>query len=93
MKRDIPMDGLHHFNEKLHQWERLDRVQEYKGVKIETIHAHNDVDCFSKYRYQTRFYRITYKDGRTWDMTINKRGGNIKGLKEYIDFKERIGEL
>lgn len=92
MYAEIPMDGLHHYNEELHQWERRDRVQEYKGVKIETIHAHMDVD-YGDRNYPTRFYRITFKNGHVWDATINKRGGNIKSIKDYIDFKERYGNL
>lgn len=71
------------WNETLYQWERVERVQEYKGCKIETLSTHNDRDN----PHYSRAYRVTYPSGKVSYWTINKRGGNIKNLKEYIDFK------
>lgn len=80
------------YNEEMHEYERVDRVQEYKGIKIETLTTHGDY-YNPKDRHNTRSYRLTYPDGRTSLFPINKRGGNIKNLKEYIDFKIKYNEL
>lgn len=72
------------YNDETHAWERVDRTQDYKGVKIETITYHNDYDFAENHRE----YRVTYPSGRVAHFPINKRaGGNIKDLKAYIDFK------
>ena len=75
----------YHYNEHMFQWERIDKTQIYKGVKIETITSH--ADCSNAPRH--REYRVTWIDGTESYFRINKRGGNIKELKMYIDFKTR----
>lgn len=76
------------WNEEFYQWERLERVQEYKGCKIETLRTHDDSDDPVYHRE----YRTTYPSGKVTHTFINKRaGGNIKDLKEYIDFKVKYG--
>ena len=78
-------------NEEMHQWERVDRVQEYKGHTIETITCHGEYSDPLNIKNH-REYRVTSPDGRVSYRRINKReGGNIKDLMEYIDFKERYG--
>ena len=85
----IPMDGKYHWNERYYQWERADRVQEYMGCTITTITTHDDSHTWSH-----REYRITFPNGEECDFRINKRaGGNIKDLKEWLDWKEREGTL
>lgn len=77
------MDNLYHWNERYYQWERVNRVQEYRGCKIETLSVHDDSDDPVYHRE----YRTTYPSGKVVYTRINKReGGNIKDLKEYIDF-------
>ena len=73
------------YNENMYQWERVDRTQVYKGVKIETVCCY--MDYYDAPRH--RFYRVFWPDGRESHFGINKRGGNIKALKEYIDYKIR----
>ena len=73
------------YNEETYQWERIDREQTYKGVKIQTITYH--ADGYGQKNH--REYRVTWLDGRESWFGINKRGGNIKELKEYIDFKTK----
>ena len=76
------------YNDEMHQYERVDRVQEYKGIVIETITYHRDyID--PRQRRNHREYRLTYPNGETSIFPINKRGGNIEELKSYIDFKEK----
>ena len=78
------------WNASRYQWERVDRVQEYKGIKIETVHSH--ADSYNAPRH--RDYRVTWPDGTKTDFPINKRsGGNIKDLKMYIDFKIKYGRI
>lgn len=84
------MDNLYHWNKEYYQWERVDRVQEYRGCRIESLSTHDD----SGRKIYHRWYRTTYPDGHVTYTMINKReGGNIKDLKEYIDFKIKYGEL
>ncbi len=84
------MDNLYHWNEEYSQWERVDRVQEYRGCRIESLSTHDDSD---KPIYH-REYRTTYPNGFVAYTRINKRkGGNIKDIKAYIDFKIKYGEL
>ena len=80
------IENKFHWNEKLHRWERVDRVQTYRGHKIETVTWHYDTDNYYHYWESHRDYRITYPSGRSSAFGINKRGGNIKSLKEWIDF-------
>ena len=72
-----------HWSEDRHRWERIDRVQNYKGHEIASVTWHYDN---GKYWETHRDYRITFPSGRVSCFGINKRGGNIKALKEYIDF-------
>lgn len=80
------MENKYVYNDNCCQWERVDRVQEYKGHKIETITSHGDYTNAPRHRE----YRVTFLDGHTAYFPINKReGGNIKDLKIYLDFKSR----
>lgn len=80
------------YNEEMYQWERVDRVQEYRGVQIETLTIHNDY-YDPKDRVNHREYRVTYPSGKIIYTRINKRpGGNINDLKSYIDFKIKYNE-
>ena len=72
-----------HWNEDRNRWERVDRVQEYKGHEIASVTWHYDDE---RYWETHRDYRITFPSGRVSCFGINKRGGNIKSLKEWIDF-------
>lgn len=84
------MNNLYKWNNELYRYERIDRTQEYKGCKIETLSTHNDSDNPTFHRE----YRLTYPSGRVSYWTINKRkGGNIKDIKEYIDFKTKYGKI
>jgi hypothetical protein len=38
-------------------------------------------------------WRITFPDGHEGHFGSVKRGGSLKELKEYIDFKEQYNEL
>ena len=73
----------YHWNEENYQRERVERVQNYNGHEICTISTHDD--NHNRYSYH-REYRITFPSGRVSNWRINKRGGNIKALKEWIDF-------
>ena len=82
------MENKYTWNEEFYQWERVERVQEDKGCKIETLRTHDDSDDPVYHRE----YRTTYPSGKVTHTFINKRaGGNIKDLKEYIDFKVKYG--
>lgn len=81
------MENKFYFNEDNHQWERIDRVQKYKGVVIQSITYHFDYHGAENHRE----YRLIYPDGRTGVFGINKRGGNIKEIKFYIDFNRKYG--
>lgn len=76
------IENKYHWNEDRSRWERVDRVQEYRGHKIETVSWHYD----GSWDEPHRDYRVTFPSGRETCWGINKRGGNIKSLKEYIDF-------
>ena len=72
-----------HWNDETSSYERVDRTQEYRGHKIESITYHFEgADYWDNHRE----YRVTFPSGRTALFGINKRGGNIKNLKEWIDF-------
>lgn len=71
------------WNDELCEWQRVERVQMYKGVKIETVTTHADYHNAPRHRE----YRLTWADGHDGWFPINKRGGNIKDLKHYIDVK------
>lgn len=72
-------------NDEMYQWERVDRVQTYRGIKIETLTSHADGGTHPQ---NHREYRVTWPDGHTSYFPINKRpGGNISDLKTYIDHK------
>lgn len=70
----------YHWNEDRYQWERVERVQNYRGHEICTVSTHDE-----GWNVCHRCYRITFPSGRQSMWTINKRGGNIKDLKEWID--------
>ena len=73
------------YNDQSHAWERVDRIQNYGGCKIETVTYHADYFGADN----SREYRVTWPDGHQSVFGINKRGGNIKELKKYIDFKAK----
>ena len=78
-------DTKFYWNDDVTQWERVDRIQEYRGIKIETLTVHPD--SFDS-RDRHREYRLTTPDGKVSYHSINKRrGGNIKDLKMWIDFR------
>lgn len=68
-------------------WERIDRIQKYKNYTILSISFY--YDSYRERPIKHRIYRVIKPSGDSFDFDINKRGGNIKELKEYIDFKER----
>lgn len=75
----------YHWHSDYYRWERVDRVQNYRGCEICTISTHDDDHHPLSYH---REYRVTYPSGKTNYWRINKKpGGNIKDLKEWIDFK------
>ena len=76
----------YHWNPESYEWERVDRVQNYKGHEICTVSTHDDTHDYRSYH---RHYRVTCPSGRSFIWGINKRGGNIKELKGYIDFNIR----
>lgn len=80
------------WNEETKDWERVDRVQEYKGVQIKTVTYHWGYIEPLRIRNH-RKYVLTYPNGRVAEWGINKRGGNIKELKEYIDFQIKYGRI
>ena len=77
------IQNKYHWNAETYQWERVDRVQTYRGHEIATISTHDDSHYNRSYH---REYRVTTPSGRVSNFRINKRGGNIKNLKEWIDF-------
>ena len=73
------IDGKYHYNQEMCEWERTDKVQNYKGATIYSITSHYD-ECTRRHR----FYEVV-EEGRTWTFDINKRGGNIETVKWLID--------
>lgn len=71
----------YHWNEKRFQWERVDRVQQYRGHEIASVSTHDD-----GWHSSHRAYIVTRPSGRSFYYEINKRGRNMKNLKEWIDF-------
>ena len=80
-------DGKYHWNKDYWQYERADKVQMYKGVKIISIKTHPEGSIEGG-----RYYEVTWPDGHvgSWRM---KKGHSLKTLKEYIDFKAKYNEL
>lgn len=76
------IENKYQWNEDRKRWEKVTRVQEYRGHKIETVSWHYDEIWDEPHRD----YRITFPSGCVSCFHINKRGGNIKSLKEWIDF-------
>lgn len=72
------------YNDEMHQWERVDNVQYYRGVEIKTITYHFDYWDASKIRNH-REYHLTYPNGTTGIMPINKRMG--MSLREFINYE------
>ena len=88
----IPADGLFHWNAKAYCWERLNRTITYKGCVFRSITYHYDyVDPCKIVNHREWF--ITFPDGHESSFGSVKRGGSLKALKDYIDFKEKHGEL
>lgn len=71
----------YHWNEERYQWERVDRVQQYRGHEIASIATHD-----ANWKHSHRAYIVTRPSGRSFYYEINKRGCNMKNLKEWIDF-------
>lgn len=70
-----------HWNDERYQWERVERVQEYRGHTIQSISTHDE-----SHTIYHRAYRVIHPSGKVSDWTVNKRGGNIKEIKKFIDF-------
>lgn len=88
----IPQDGLFHYNPKRYDWERLNREIKYKGCFLRSITYH--ADCTDPLKIVNhREWRITFPDGHEGQFGSVKCGGSLKELKDYIDWKERHGEL
>lgn len=88
----IPADGLYHWNPKCSAWERLNRTIQYKGCTFRSVTYHLDYTN-PKDIVNHKEWRITFPDGSEGHFGSVKRGGSLKELKEYIDFKEKYGEL
>ena len=82
----IPADGLYHWNEEYHQWERLNRTINYKGHILRSITYHYDhLDRSMNDNHKEWF--VTFPDGHEVPgFGSIKRGGDLKSIKEYIDF-------
>ena len=78
-------DGKYHFNEDYCWWERAEKEQEYKGIKIISVTTHGDFENAPRHRY----YIVIWGKNNESIYPINKRGSNIKSLKQYIDFKQK----
>ena len=91
LETTIPNDGLFHFNDDLHRWERVDSIREYKGCIIELVTHHRD--WVLKVPENHREYKITFPDGHSSFFGSLKRGGDLKSLKDFIDFKKERGDL
>ena len=76
------IENKYHWNEDRRRWERVDRVQEYRAHKIETVTWHYDELHWDSHRE----YRVTRPSGKVNYWGSMKRGGDIKSIKEYIDF-------
>ena len=74
----------YHWNEERSLWIRVDRVQTYRGHEIATVSYHRDWLLTPPDNH--RGYLVVKPSGKSSLWTINKRGGNIKELKDYIDF-------
>ena len=73
-----------YWNEDRSRYERVDRVQVYRGHEIASVTYHRDWLFTPAENHRT--YRVTRPSGKVSYWDINKRGGNIKELKEWIDF-------
>jgi len=72
----------------MHRWERVDRVQEYRGCTIKSVTYHMEyINPFKVVNH--REYQITFPDGHTGYFPMNRRDGTIAGLKHWIDLKFR----
>ena len=91
LQTTIPMDGLFHHNEELHMWERVESVREHKGCIIELITWHREWTLNVPRNH--REYKITFPDGHSAMFGSLRRGGNLKSLMDFIDLKEKYGEL
>ncbi len=80
--QDTGIEEKYHWKQDRRRWERVDRVQEYRGHKIETVSWHYD----GEYSESHRDYKLTTPSGQVSCWHINKRGGNIKALKEWVDY-------
>ena len=74
------IQNKYHWNEDRYQWERVDRVQTYRGHEIATVSTHDE-----GWNVCHRAYIVTFPSGRQSYFGIDKRGGNIKNLKTWID--------
>lgn len=76
-------DGKFRWNEEQYEWERADREQFYKGVRIVSVTAYYEGRPHDRHRH----YALTWPDGSYSMYGIDKRGGNITALKGVIDRK------
>ena len=88
----IPADNLFHWNNEMHTWERLNRTIKYKGCVLRSITYHYEHTDPRKIVNHKEWF-ITFPNGRESSFGSVKRGGDLKSLKDYIDWKEERGEL
>ena len=82
-------DGKYHYNADMYAWERADREQYYRGIRIVSVTSYLD----GRPHNHHRFYELTWPNGKQAIFGINKRGGNITEIKEWIDFKYKYNEF
>ena len=88
----IPADGLFHWNNERYKWERLNRTIYYRGCVLRSV-THHAERRFPHDNENHKEWYITFPDGHESAFGSVKRGGDLKSLKEYIDFKIKHGEL
>ena len=74
------IQSKYHWNGERYQWERVDRVQYYRGHEICTVSTHDE-----GWHVKHRVYVVTFPSGKQTYFGIDKRGGNIANLKKWID--------
>lgn len=80
-------DGKYHWNPELWEYERAEREQAYKGVKIVFLETHME-----GHTEESRYYELTWPDDLV-ALWVIRKGHGLKELKEYIDRREQQGKL
>lgn len=86
----IPKDGLFHWDADSFSWIRLNREINYKGCVLRSVTYYYDYSDPLKIE-KHREWRITFPDGHEGQFGSVKRGGSLKDLKDYIDWKIEHG--